>query len=209
MPVMVFPTMERPLSVLLRFPQHDSCTSIPKFAPEMVLERMAILLATSFSEYWMGKRDGSPSSEAPSPFAMLMPTGSAGYRPGPVIINWLPITCTPFSEFRSDGEEGRITIVGGAISVRDVDADRLGWIPARTGHNQLVADHLHSIQRVLRGTAGTIPEVNSGLDKSAGDDIVRDQGIEHLVVGASDPAPSEHLNGFPAGRLQNNVVVGD
>src|ERR1035438_5867251 len=91
MPVIVLPSMERFSMVLLAFPQHAACAK----TPPMVFERMAIFRARLFSEYWIGRRDGSPltSSLAASPTARLMPP--AANSPATTGLIWLPITCMP------------------------------------------------------------------------------------------------------------------
>src|ERR1035441_189148 len=93
MPVSVLPSMERLPMVLLAFPQHAACTKIPQHpASPMVFARMAIFRAMLFSEYWIGRRDGSASSLAASPTARLMPLDNPFATTGSIR---LPITRMP------------------------------------------------------------------------------------------------------------------
>src|ERR1035438_9681305 len=92
MPVSVLPSMERLSMVLLAFPQHAATTKIPQQpASPMVFERMAIFRAMLFSEYWIGRRDGSASSLAASPVTRSMPLAN----PPVTGLIWLPITRMP------------------------------------------------------------------------------------------------------------------
>src|ERR1017187_6949846 len=100
-PVIVLPSMERVSIVLLAFPQHAASAKIPKPpASPMVFERMPIFRAMLFSEYWIGRRDGYPSSLAASPTATLMPIpnsfADASWSMRPI---WLPTTCIPSIKF--------------------------------------------------------------------------------------------------------------
>ena len=54
-----------------------------------------------------------------------------------------------------------------------------------------------------------VPTCDFGLDRGRCDDIVRDQGVEHLVVRRSNPSSADDLNPTPSRRLHHNMIVSD